>query len=342
MATSKPNVLATCYEGRQGDREFIFAYKLLMTDLQCVKFHYGAQKLRILGKVSMTVQCIVDGVPVGNMSYKAHVVQDIYQLFDTHSIAGSKMSENLIGRPYQLLPEVVTKPTEPTFKIRKRKKSKANGGGSVSSNSPVAEPSKPAPFDSPRSSVRPWSSSSLPAPVTPPRPLVQGRWVKKFWCTDHCNNPDQVTCYYVDRVTGEEHHVRPDCWESEGSMHSPTSARSWVASADEYEDYYTNESTIMKVPPAASKAASQRPYTLADQRLVHRMWKEARSVPDHLQHVPVPHGANWCHPDCLHLGDVPEECGYHLRWGRIVDCGPDCAGNWCSHMRSMPGRDWMS
>ena len=93
MATPKPNLITTCYEGKYGEREFVFScrplsvltaplfptpaftmidhnlvreLKLRLTDLQCVKFTYGGRKLRILGKVNTTVQCVVDGVPAGN------------------------------------------------------------------------------------------------------------------------------------------------------------------------------------------------------------------------------------------------------------------------------------
>ena len=68
--------------------------KLRMTDLQCAKFQYGGQKLRICGKISTTVQSIQ------NMHFKATVVQVLYHNFDTHSIAGQKLSQILIDPPY--------------------------------------------------------------------------------------------------------------------------------------------------------------------------------------------------------------------------------------------------
>ena len=66
--------------------------KLNMTDLQCAKIQYGGHKMRILGKISTSVQCIKDGSQAGNLHLKATVVQDLYQTFDTHSIAGTKLS----------------------------------------------------------------------------------------------------------------------------------------------------------------------------------------------------------------------------------------------------------
>ena len=153
MATPKPNLITTCYEGKYLDREFVFScrgrpfsvltaplfptpaftmidhnlvreLRLRLTDLQCVKLTYGGQKLRILGRVNTTIQCVIDGVPAGNFQFKAHVVQDIYQLFDTHAIAGVKMSEKLSGMSFAGKPVELT--TEPTKKDAKKKKYKPN------------------------------------------------------------------------------------------------------------------------------------------------------------------------------------------------------------------------
>ena len=114
-STNLDHVSATAYNlGRCGDKEFIVACKgrpysiltaanfpippvtyvdynlirdlnLRMSDLQCTKLFYGGQKLRILGKISTTVQCIVDGSPMGHMHFKAHVVEDLKSRFDTHT-----------------------------------------------------------------------------------------------------------------------------------------------------------------------------------------------------------------------------------------------------------------
>ena len=47
------------------------------------------------------------------MHFKAHVIKDLYKLFDTHSIAGIKLSQKLIGPAFQLFPDKITEP-EPT------------------------------------------------------------------------------------------------------------------------------------------------------------------------------------------------------------------------------------
>ena len=45
---------------------------LKMSDLQCQKFSYAGYKMRILGKVSLTVQCIHDGVSSGTFHLKGN------------------------------------------------------------------------------------------------------------------------------------------------------------------------------------------------------------------------------------------------------------------------------
>ena len=42
---------------------------------------------------------------------------------------------------------------------------------------------------------------------------------------------------------------RPDSGDSEGSFHSPSSIKSYYAGSDEYDDVYTNESTIKENEP---------------------------------------------------------------------------------------------
>ena len=69
---------------------------LKMNDLQCSKFSFGGHKMRILGKVSITVQCIHDGVSSGTFHIKGNVVLDLAKNFDTECVAGSKMKSLLM------------------------------------------------------------------------------------------------------------------------------------------------------------------------------------------------------------------------------------------------------
>ena len=51
-----------------------------MTDLQCKKFYFAGNKMRILGRVSTTVQCIQNGRTGSNFHIKGFVVADLYKL----------------------------------------------------------------------------------------------------------------------------------------------------------------------------------------------------------------------------------------------------------------------
>ena len=70
---------------------------LKMSDLQCQKFSYAGYKMRILGKVSLTVQCIHDGVSSGTFHLKGNVVLNLAKNLDTECIAGIK-AKSLLER----------------------------------------------------------------------------------------------------------------------------------------------------------------------------------------------------------------------------------------------------
>ena len=79
------------------DYDLVRSLGLKMTDLQCKKFSYSGFKMRILGKISVTVQCIHDGVSSGTFHIKANVVLDLAKNLDTECVAGTKMAAQLRG-----------------------------------------------------------------------------------------------------------------------------------------------------------------------------------------------------------------------------------------------------
>jgi len=387
MANPKPNYITMCNEGKFGDREFVVSCKgrpfailtapqfptpaftmvdlnlirdlnLRMTDLQCTKLSYGGQKLRILGKVSTSVQCIVDGVPAGNMHLKAHVIQDLYKLFDTHSIAGTKLSQKLIGPPFQLFPDNSAEPTEENSdapeakkKRRKRKLNKSSPSqATVYGNSPTRS-----------------STSESPSLPSKPQPKVQGRWIQHHRHGGPYGKPSEFVVDYEDRKTGMWQYERPDCWDSEGSFHSISSMKSCLYSSssnpDEYTDTYTNLSSVRYNKPV--QAGSELPKTSANLvkdnsttysrrmlAIVHEAWKESlntgKDIPPHLQHIPVPHGIEWCSRDCaahMYSGEeLPPLCGYspEMLPEDFFPCSNCCPGRWCSCCRKYTGRDFVS
>jgi len=350
------------------DHKLVRELGLTMTDLQCVKMRYGGQNLRILGKISTSVQCIVDGAPVGNMHLKAHVVTDVYQLFNTYAIAGVKLADKLTGKPNEE-EESFTEPTKPVKKKRKKKykgtdrKNTSDTSTDESEAGNVVTPARPKKplllADIPvHMSPSSWSSQSR-SPPRPPSPLVQGSWLMKFRCSNP-RDPTDFEPYYVDRVTGKEQDKMPDTWDAHGSMYSYHS--------DGYDDVYTNESIVIKVPDGDTCDTIDHPadqqFTYADKRqddltivkmhsvgpaearkfpqgwLVKRrmhfnLTGDYEPIPDHLQHVPLPHGHAYCTEDCLGIGqaNVPLECGYNIHHGRFCSCCQRCPGAWCGHPR---------
>ena len=115
---------------------------LKMTDLQCQKFSFAGHKMRILGKVSLSVQCIQDGVSSGAFHIKGNVVLDLNKNLDTECVAGSKMEAQLMGGG----PNVPASPA---------------------SAAPSPTPSVPA-AQSPRTPPPRASRQSSPSPRSPP------------------------------------------------------------------------------------------------------------------------------------------------------------------------------
>ena len=152
MAASHQKFLTSSQDGNFGDREFVVAckgrpftiltpaslptptvtyvdhklvteLKLRISDLQCSRLHYGSKKLRILGKVSTSVQCINDGNVSGNLHMKALVVENLCEHFDVHSIAGIKLNQLLTNNPSLDL-DTTDESDEPTRSPPKKKKKK--------------------------------------------------------------------------------------------------------------------------------------------------------------------------------------------------------------------------
>ena len=117
----KVNNITMCYNYNNHEKEYVFAYRgrpfavlvsdnfptpassfvdhhlvlelgLKMKEIQCKKISFCGKKLRLLGKVSCTVQCVVNGSFLGNFNFKANVIEDLKFHFDSHCIAGAQMT----------------------------------------------------------------------------------------------------------------------------------------------------------------------------------------------------------------------------------------------------------
>lgn len=74
------------------DHNLVMELGLKMSDLQCKKICFAGRKLRLLGKISTTVQCIKEGKMFANIQLRASVVENLGDAIDSHCIAGQKMS----------------------------------------------------------------------------------------------------------------------------------------------------------------------------------------------------------------------------------------------------------
>ena len=129
---------------------------LKMTDLQCHKFSFAGHKMRILGKIAVTVQCIHDGVSSGCFHIKANVVLDLAKNLDTECVAGNKMAAQLRGEKFP--PSPAATPRTPS----------TSAAPSPAPSVPAAEsPRTPPPRE--RAPQSPWSPPRSP-PGFPARP----------------------------------------------------------------------------------------------------------------------------------------------------------------------------
>ena len=102
MRTNKISNIKTLFnQYEDGVKEFVFSVKkrpfgmVISASLQYQKLMDCRKKMRILGKVSMTVQCIQDGAVSDNVRVRAFVVMDCHTNLDVDSIAGEKMLAKL-------------------------------------------------------------------------------------------------------------------------------------------------------------------------------------------------------------------------------------------------------
>ena len=186
------NFITMCYDNFPDLKEFVFSCKgrpfamlssqrisvptlslidfnlvrdlgMKLKDIQCSQFTFAGHKLRILGKVSQTVQCVKDGKLQGNIHIKANVVEDLKVTFDTHSIAGEKMTKILMSENNKQ----DKKPSGPTSPSPSVNGSCYSGFGGSLAGTPSSRSSSPASSRSPSASSPPRSTPSG-RPSSPP------------------------------------------------------------------------------------------------------------------------------------------------------------------------------
>ena len=89
------------------DFDLVKSLGLKVTDLQCRKFSFAGNKLRILGRVSTAVQCLDQGRVSGNYHIKGFVVSDLNTLLDTHCVASGRMRQQMATKETIVIPDDV-------------------------------------------------------------------------------------------------------------------------------------------------------------------------------------------------------------------------------------------
>ena len=132
------------------DHQLVMELGMKMTDVNCKKISFAGQKLRFLGRVSFSAQCVNDGNIFGSYQFKASVIENLQQHFDTHAIAGAKMTTFLHGDCS-------------STSSRSSTPSRATPSPSLSPTPPHARPSAPSPGHA-RPSAHPHGHAKPPAP----------------------------------------------------------------------------------------------------------------------------------------------------------------------------------
>ena len=208
-------------QGLVGDREYIFALRgrpfamatsptlstldfnlidwalvrelnLKMSDLQCTKFYFSGHKMRILGKISTTVQCIQDGRISGNFHIKARVVEDLNNFLDTHAVAGGKLKDQL-REPQQVH---LTQPAQSKKKPKKERKH------STSSNKDEELPHTPK-----IKKERKFSTSTPPSVKSTPSHTSTAS-LQDVWSP---TSPYTQNIYELQEMFGENTDLEKDC-----------------------------------------------------------------------------------------------------------------------------------
>ena len=130
---------------------------LKMTEIQCSKFTFAGIKLRILGKIHQTVQCVKNGKLEGNIHVKANVIENLSATFDSHSIAGAKMTKLLSSAAEEEEPPAQAlssspPPTTPSRGKGTRPRKEPCCSCSPAPSSPSTPPSSPSPAPAGQSS----------------------------------------------------------------------------------------------------------------------------------------------------------------------------------------------
>ena len=269
-----------------------------MTDLQYTKLSFAGNKFRILGKVSVTVQTIHDGLASGNFQMKANVVLNLFNTLDIECVAGVKHSKQLTRKdPDPLCTSPSRSPSTPCL-----------GASDLSSDSsPRSTPSSsPARAATP---PRTRSPAPAPAPKSPP------------------GFPKQPQ--HRDSVPRQAHTRPPQI--SVSMLTTPADSTIRGRNLHMLEETFCN-ADIMKDSNKELRALHEAD---PDGRVTFDSNRTMTYTTTGGLRYEFGHGRNRCHPAMCQnrTQDVPNNCGYfHGQWlipYGFRPCGPDCRAGFC-------------
>jgi len=306
------------------DFNLIHELNIKMSDLQCRKLSYGGQRLRILGKISTSVQCIVDGASAGNLQFKAHVVEDLKKHFDTHSIAGVKLSGKLLGQPSKPTTDYSTEPTDEDTsdqsesdaaafarKPKKKKKKPPIKANDVSSSESASVPDPDEYVDEYAniSTIRTNDVTStqpgrvFPQPASPRSVALLMRQRCLRAGMNDAEMRKALLCSGVD---------------------ISTVAETVTAMTEEVSTFtgVTNSAMVAHPPPFLTIMEAREALTA-----------NAMTAGYNDDQAEVTHGPDKCTMFCEDRppDQLPDDCGYHPSYVTedFVPCGLQCPGGWC-------------
>jgi len=351
MASAKPNYLTAFNAGEAGDKEFIVSCKgrpfsiltasqlptpnvtymdfslvhelnLRMSDYQCRKLLFCGKKLRILGTISTSVQCIVNGAPGGNLQYKAHVVEDLKKMFDTHSIAGVKMSAKLLGS--SPTDNDSTEPTDDTSsespdtsmespKPTKKRKKKQKKSPSSPDNTMATEYSENE--SSPEFLTEAQASALRASYLVKPSLGDDNLSASRIGSDAEMSYGEYLVAYLNEKnARPPEERINPAHKAVLDSFLGP----------DEYGDIYTNISTVRTFSDEKPGLDSKAGTTVKTSKTDTASKLSAA-------HTLSLHGDGKCSVFCEKVFPLPYECGYFpaILPDDFDPCSLQCPGRWC-------------
>ena len=270
-----------------------------MSDLQYTKMSFAGNKLRVLGKVSVTVQTIHNGLASGNFHMKANVVLDLSKCLEIECIAGVKLAKQLDDKE--------------SYGLGADDFSTCS---SSATSSPTSTPRRtPPPARPPAPAATPPRTAS---PTPPPRPSSPPGF--------------PVQPQYRDTVprSSQPRSRPPEIYVSMTTITNPTARSCNLHSLEETFHNADIMPDLNKELRALHEADPHGRVSMTDDQVM------TFTTTGGLRYE-VGHGRNRCHPDrcqdrAQDMATVPHNCAWHRQWlipYGFTSCGPNCRAAFC-------------